>query len=131
MSFRNEGLLFVASFYSTDLFSITTDEARQLYGIEHLHSVMPRISEIIPFESETVNRVDPKTAHLRYVSLYWVLPEIIDLYTDPIQREIMRKKQVKICWAKKHVRFKKTMKRFKPLLEEETMCRLVRDLYRE
>ncbi len=109
---------------------INTDIARQFYGIEHLHSVMPEIDKILPFEVKKIVRVNPRTGHLRSINEYWLLPETIERYGSLIERELMRKVQLIIYWAKTQIRFKQAMNRFKPLVKEETMNKWVRDLYR-
>lgn len=103
--------------------------AAEELGVLHLHSVIADIRKVLPVESREITSRHPIKGYLRAVKMYFVWPENIERWSEPEQREAMKKEQVTARITKTRNQNNKLLETMCGYCRKETMLRKIELIY--
>ncbi|WP_112478748.1 hypothetical protein [Vibrio variabilis] len=103
--------------------------AAEELGVLHLHSVIADIRKVLPVESRDITSRHPIKGYLRSVKMYFVWPEDIERWRNPLTRDALKREQTRARIAKLRHENNKTLEEMCGYCKKETMLRKIDLIY--
>tara|TARA_R110002060_G_scaffold78365_1_gene91458 strand:+ start:2927 stop:3391 length:465 start_codon:yes stop_codon:yes gene_type:complete len=108
---------------------INSDQAYSVYGIKHLHSVIPRIERYVKVNREEISRKHHRTGKIRIIANYWIDDYLIGIYESAEAREELKKRQTSINIAKSRASDNRALNRLCKYSTYETVLSKLHEIY--